>query len=129
MKKFLMILMALVMCLTLCACGDEAAAPAETAAPEQNEAPDGAQFIGTWDWKDFDEQGPSNGVTHLELYEGGTGKGTNSSMNEGSYYPVTWEVNSDVINITASDTPTVGMKLQDGKLVAVDGTFSYTKAE
>lgn len=118
MKKAISLILAIIMCLSLCACGGG------NDTPETEE-----QVVGTWEWKTLGEQGPINGVTHMELYEGGTGKGTNSSMSESSYYPITWEIKGDVINITASDTPTIGVKLEDGKLVAVDGTVTYTRSE
>ena len=143
MKKTITLLLILVVCLSLCACGsntndvsepqgsdqssETVAAPVETPASEEKTED---LYIGTWEWKDFDEQGPSNGVTHMELYAGGTGKGTNSThKGTDSYYPITWEINGDVINITASNTPKVGMKLEDGKLVSVDGSFSYTRVD
>jgi hypothetical protein len=63
----------------------------------------------------------------MELYEGGTGKGTNSETTDGSYYSITWEINDNVINVTASDAPAIGLKFVDGKLVTVDGTATYTK--
>lgn len=145
MKKLIVLLLAAVMCLSLAACGgnisgddanNDADASTEVSTTEtkvQNESSTQTngltdkEVIGTWEWKNFDEQGPANGVTHMELYEGGTGKGTNSEMTDGSYYSITWEINDNVINVTASDAPAIGLKLVDGKLVTVDGTATYTK--
>ena len=128
MKKILSLIMALIMCLSLCACGDKKATDATEAATISDVLAE-EDVVGTWQWITPGEQGPANGVTHLELYEGGTGKGTNSSMTGGSYYPVTWEIRDGVINISASNTPTVGMKFEDGKLIAVDRSFTYTRVE
>lgn len=133
MKKAISLFLALVMCLSLCACGGGNDTPETIEVPTetttQNNGLTEEQVIGTWEWRTFGEQGPINGVTHMELYEGGTGKGTNSSMTGGSYYPITWEIKGDVINISASNAPTIGLKLEDGKLVAVDGTVTYTRIE
>ena len=133
MKKAISLLLTLAVCLSLCACGSENDTTITTEAPiktiTQNNDLTEEQVIGTWEWRTSGEQGPINGVTHMELYEGGTGKGTNSSMTGGSYYSITWEIKGQVINISASNAPTVGAKLEDGKLVAVDGTVTYTKIE
>ena len=49
-------------------------------------------------------------------------------MANGEYYAITWEINGNVINVTVSDLPgATGLKLEDGKLVTVDGTATYTK--
>ena len=130
MKKALALLLALVMVLSLAACGGNAATETkvQNESSTQTNGLTDKEVIGTWEWENFDEQGPANGVTHMELYEGGTGKGTNSGMTNGEYYAITWEINVNVINVTVSDLPgATGLKLEDGKLVTVDGTATYTK--
>ena len=142
MKKAIIILLALLMILSLAACGGGSAStntPAPTEAPatpeptpkptpEPTEDPAEAlakKVVGVWKWTDG--EGPSNGVIDMELYEGGTGKGTNNLMTTGSYYPITWEIKGDVINITASNAPTIGFKYEEESLVSVDsGKTTYT---
>ena len=131
MKKMLCFTLTLVICLTLCACGCacKSSCSSEDITTETTEPSIEEEIIGIWEWVTPSERGPLNGVTHLELYEGGTGKGTNSIMTGGAYYPVTWIIKGNVINIYASNTPAVGVKFEDGKLVAVDGTFTYTRVD
>ena len=103
MKRLIVTFLTVVMCLSLAACGgnisgdnannavDESTEVSATETKVQNESSTQTngltdkEVIGTWEWKNFDEQGPANGVTHMELYEGGTGKGTNSEMTDGNY--------------------------------------------
>lgn len=71
-------------------------------------------------WECPEASAPDNGVSYMELYEGGTGKGGYKKLlEEGSYYPITWEVSGEVINITASNTPTIGFKYENNTLVCV----------
>ena len=74
MKKAFSLILALVMCLSLCACGggeQNTTEPSQEATESPNES-----VVGSWYWVNTDDVGPANGVTHMELYEGGTGKGT-----------------------------------------------------
>lgn len=127
MKKAISLILVLVLCLSLCACGggeQNATEPSQEATESPNES-----VVGSWYWVNTDEVGPANGVTHMELYEGGTGKGTNSSMTDDSHYPITWEVKDGIVNVSASNAPTIGLKVTDDALVAVDGSCSYKKLE
>ena len=129
MKRILLMVLALAVGLSLCACESyeitTTAAETQTTSAAAQDVLTDEQVVGIWEWQDYEERGPLNGVMHMELYEGGTGKGTNNLLKGDSYYPIVWEIKGEVINISASNAPIVGLKLNKGKLVAVDGSCSY----
>lgn len=101
MKKALSLILALVLCLSLCACGT-------TNGDNTLDVKDAV--IGTWKcyYELTKDSPPDNkaGDTYsqtIELYKGGTGKiyWYNETRNhEGNDYSLTWEIEDGVVNIT-----------------------------
>ena len=82
--------------------------------------------IGTW----VIENDTRYNMEKIMLYEGGTGKGIEieeDEKNPSGWYPIEWEIKDGVLNIKASNLPSEGYKLENDKLITVDGKYTYTK--
>ena len=92
MKKAISLLLALVMCLSLCACGGGESNTPNT--PETTEAPtdavmdknDSSNYIGTWETEH----------SRLTITKGGVGRYEMLTQNSG-YYDLNWEVKDEVL--------------------------------
>ena len=90
------------------------------------------QCIGTWEWSFEDSPDKTNfgGIETLELSDGGVGKGTNSMTEDGSYYPITWEIEDDVLKVSFTADPLTGAFYVDGDtMTSTDGGYVYLKAD
>ena len=94
MKKTISMLLALVLCLSLCACGGGNETPNTTETPETTETPtdaamdknDSSNYIGTWETEH----------SRLTITKGGVGRYEMLSENEG-HYDLNWEVKDEVL--------------------------------
>ena len=92
MKKAISLILALVMCLSLCACGGGESNTPNT--PETTEAPtdavldknDSSNYIGTWETEH----------SRLTITKGGVGRYEMLTENSG-YYDLNWEVKDEVL--------------------------------
>lgn len=85
------------------------------------------QIIGTWEIVNSNYS-----VSKMVLYKGGTGKGYESTMTDGStYYSLAWDIKDEVVNISLDPTGhfVTGYTLEEGELVSVDGERHYKKIE
>lgn len=131
MKKILALLLAAIMCVSLVACGND------TTSKEENETVNtestaqdsiGGLCVGTWEWDFKASESNDWGVETMELFKGGTGKGTNSMCSEGEYYPLTWEVKDDVLVVSFEADPlSCAFELDGDKLTSTDGKLIYNK--
>lgn len=70
------------------------------------------------------------GIETMELSDGGVGKGTNSLQKDGSYYPITWEIEDDVLKVSFTADPLTGAFYVDGDtMTSTDGSYVYLKAD
>ena len=134
MKKLLALLLAAIMCVSLVACGNDTTSKEEkeTVRTESTEstAQDsiGELCVGTWKWDFKASESNDWGVETMELFKGGTGKGTNSMHSEGQYYPLTWEVKDDVLVVSFEADPlSCAFELDGDKLTSTDGKLIYNK--
>ena len=97
MKKTVSLILALMMCLSLCACGGngDTNTPAESQPAELKDS-----VLGTWERKFTTSEG-QNVKQIIEIYKGGTGKFLIYSDGESSYQ-ASWEIKDDVLNFTYS---------------------------
>ena len=66
----------------------------------------------------------------MELSDGGVGKGTNSLQKDVSYYPITWEIEDDVLKVSFTADPLTGAFYVDGDtMTSTDGSYVYLKAD
>jgi outer membrane biogenesis lipoprotein LolB len=86
MKKALSILLALVLCLSLCACGGSTA---ETPTEKTMDKNDSANYIGVWETKD----------RRITINKGGVGRYEQPNSDYG-YFDFTWEIKDEVLVIT-----------------------------
>ena len=92
MKRMIALTLALVMCLSLCACGGGESNTPNT--PETTEAPtdavmdknDSSNYIGTWETEH----------SRLTITKGGVGRYEMLTQNSG-YYDLNWEVKDEVL--------------------------------
>ena len=92
MKKAISLLLALVLCLSLCACGGGESNTPNT--PETTETPtdaamdknDSSNYIGTWETEH----------SRLTITKGGVGRYEMLTQNSG-YYDLNWEVKDEVL--------------------------------
>lgn len=132
MKKIIALFLAVVMCLSLAACGGENTDVAENSTAAESDTEELKDLVvGTWEIQ-FDLSDPKGGGDDsMELYKGGTGKGFASYMNEGNYHSIKWEIVDDVINIDLDGTGMflTGYTYEDGVLTSVDGKNVYYKVD
>ena len=139
MKKVLALVMALVLVLSLVACGggekkieekqeelkakiQEAAKEIEMAEPTIDPIKS-AVFRGCWQWTSG--EAPANGVTDFELYDSWNGK----AMGDDFVYYCETEISDNEVIISDKDGkyPTLRFKYEDNTLVSVDsGKATYT---
>ena len=97
MKRLMLCFLAIVMCLSLCACG--------TTGKNMKDS-----IVGTWKYYyelaeasfPYENVGDKC-VQTIELYKGGTGRiywYNETCDHEGSNVPLTWEIKDDLVNIT-----------------------------
>lgn len=153
MKKALSLLLALVMCLSLCACGgttngteptitESAKTDPTITEPAEKELKD--LVIGTW-VREYEYNGKYF-VTTINVYKGGTGTFRTVETDADYETPVekeqegatptktTWEINDDVLNITTAPdlfgSTIMGFIYQNEDqetLQTVDGTKTYLR--
>lgn len=119
--------LALVMVISLTACGGSGEQKDTSKDTSTTETIENA-IIGSWKI----ESGKSMGNEYITFYEGGTGKATNSSLEDGSYYPFTWEIKGNIVNLTEelNGGTTTGLKYENDKLVGVDeNKATYIRGE
>lgn len=88
MKKALSILLVLVICLSLCACGSSNDAPATEAPTEKTmDKNDTSNYVGEW----------ANEYFSLTITKGGVGRYTNLSNGGKEQYDLNWEVKDEVL--------------------------------
>lgn len=88
MKKALSILLVLVMCLSLCACGGGNDTPAtETPTEKTMDKNDTSNYVGEW----------ANEYFSLTITKGGVGRYTNLSNGGKEQYDLNWEVKDEVL--------------------------------
>lgn len=130
MKKVISLVLALLMCLSLCACGGNNA-------PEATETPTETQTIelkdcvvGTWE-RNFTTSDGEEVKQVIEAYKGGTGKffiyTVENGLEKNGSFQASWEIRDDVLNFTCgSSSVTLGLILDtDAKpmtLTRVDDT-------
>ena len=104
MKKALSLILALVLCLSLCACGGNAGDEPQKQTEESKEALSSEDFIGSWECEytsDVDNSFVSLGdsiTARIEIYEAGIAKiiATNTTKEkEHENYSATWEIKDD----------------------------------
>lgn len=128
MKKIVALILALTMCLSLCACGG-------TAKTED-------AIIGTWEYNfKLKETGAAGKKgddyqQKLELYSGGTGKLEYNNLTSGEDHgnpSLTWEVEENIVNITFQSGfgGVVGLTYDatNDTLSRSDADIVYTRAE
>lgn len=125
MKKLFALLLALVMSISLVACGgggDTKNTNNTTSQPDVTELKDYA--IGTWE-RSFTASTGENIKQVMEIYKGGTGKFIIYSNNDGEF-SATWEIQDDVLNFTYSSpvTATYGFTLD-----TEDGLLTLTRVD
>lgn len=88
MKKAISLLLALVLCLPLCACGGESNTPetAEAHTDAVMDKNDSSNYIGTWETEH----------SRLTITKGGVGRYEMLTQNSG-YYDLNWEVKDEVL--------------------------------
>lgn len=88
MKKAISLLLALVLCLSLCACGGESNTPetAEASTDAVMDKNDSSNYIGTWETEH----------SRLTITKGGVGRYEMLTQNSG-YYDLNWEVKDEVL--------------------------------
>lgn len=114
MKKAISLILALVMCLSLCACGGGESNTPNT--PETTEAPtdavldknDSSNYIGTWETEH----------SRLTITKGGVGRYEMLTENSG-YYDLNWEVKDEVLITQISF---MGMEHKAVLEISEDGT-------
>ena len=127
MKKLLALLLAIVLCFTLCACGGT---------QKMKNA-----VIGTW-IREYEFNG-TNYTTTIQIFKGGTGTFDTKEDGKRDYLAetlggvsvpdsITWEIVDNVLNIYIEDSGTnIGFIYTDEKdetLQSVDGTKIYLRA-
>jgi len=95
MKKVLSMILAFVLCLSLCACGKNGGTDS-SAESQSLEVKD--YVIGTWE-RCFTNSKGQNVKQTIEIYKGGTGKFLIYSDREYSYV-ANWEIKDDILNFT-----------------------------
>ena len=128
MKKIIALLLAIVMCLSMCACG--------TTGKNMKDS-----IVGTWKYyyelteaSVYYENVGDKCVQTIELYKGGTGRiywYNETADHEGSNVPLTWEIKDDIVNITYD----IGVVCNKGyeydyetdKLKTVDGSRVFER--
>ena len=128
MKKIFPLILAVALALSLVACGGgQGNNESSEAAGLTNE-----QCIGTWKWSFEDSPDKTNlgGAETLELSDGGVGKGTGPLTSDGSYYPLTWEIEDDILKISFTADPLTGAFYVDGNtMTSTDGGYVYLKVD
>ena len=128
MKKALSILLALVLCLSLCACGGGNDAPATEAPTEKTmDKNDTSNYVGEWE----------NQFYRLTITKGGVGRYANYDKEQ---YDLNWEVKDEVLITQISffgiehkavlelnEDGTVLNIIQMGFPVSYEGMDSFTK--
>ena len=136
MKKLFALLLAAIMCVSLAACGNDTTSKEENGAvnttvdttESTNQDSLGELCVGTWKWDFKASESNDWGVETMELFKGGTGKGTNSMHSEGQYYPLTWEVKDDVLVVSFEADPlSCAFELDGDKLTTTDGKLIYNR--
>ena len=104
MKRIIFLLLALVMCLSLCACGGNDA-PSTPEAPEATEKTLETKdyVIGTWE-RNFTTSEDEDVRQVMEVYKGGTGKffiyTVHNGLEKNGSFEASWEIRDDVLNFT-----------------------------
>lgn len=85
------------------------------------------EIVNTWKI----QNNPSYYYQIMVLYEGGTGKGFSDLSKKDSYYPLSWEIVDNVVNISNANDKhfETGYKLENGVLTSVDGEITFSKYE
>lgn len=132
MKKLLALLLAIIMCISLIACGNNTASieESETVNTESTAQDNISELcIGTWKWDFKNSESNDWGVETMELFKGGTGKGTNSMHSNGQYYPLTWEVKDGILVVSFEADPlSCAFEVDVEQMTSTDGKLIYNKA-
>lgn len=137
MKKAIALLLALVMLLSLAACGGGNTTSGngnDTQGTQQgNDTPEGSglteeQCIGTWEWSKESTGFGLMGIETLELYKGGTGKGYASYYQNGQYAELSWQITDDLLKVSlTSDPSSLVFELDGNTAISTDGENIYIK--
>ena len=143
MKKVVVLILAVVICVALVACGGKIEAQSENNvsqitssvvadSSEQDVIELKDYAIGTWE-RHFTTSDGEEVTQVMEIYKGGTGKFIIYSNNDGTFH-ATWETQDDVLNFTYSSpvTATYGFILDaDSEVITLtrvdDSTVIFTK--
>lgn len=131
MKKLFALFLVALMSLSLVACGSgttstEDKTVGNTESTTQESIND--LCIGTWKWDFKNSESNDWGVETMELFKGGTGKGTNSLHTNGAYYPLTWEVKDDVLVVSFEADPlSCAFEVDGEQMTSTDGKLIYNK--
>ena len=135
MKKILFLVLTATLMMSLASCSDKESSnnvPSESSQISETTGLTNEQCIGTWEWSFEDSPDKTNfgGIETMELSDGGVGKGTNSSQKDGSYHPITWEIEDDVLKVSFTADPLTGAFYVDGDtMTSTDGGYVYLKAD
>lgn len=81
--------------------------------------------IGTWEIVNND----TYVMPTIVLYKGGTGQGLERNDNKG-FYPITWEIKDNVLNVTASGTRfTFNVDKKENTIKSMQGSLVYKKVK
>ena len=138
-KKYTSLVLAIIMSFSFVACGSNAqteSKPKEEVQTEssQTETENTTQknieelCLGTWKWDFKNSESNDWGVETMELFKGGTGKGTNSLHTDGAYYPLKWEVKDDVLVVSFEADPlSCAFEIEEDTMTSTDGKLIYHK--
>ena len=94
MKKIIALLLSVVLCFALVACGGEKKEELTT-----------DDIVGTWILEKAPGQRPPFTHVRFDLYKGGTGEAHDAEVKANSYHPVRWEIVDGVVVISYSFDP------------------------
>ena len=133
MKKFLSLLLALVMCISLVACGDNS----NQSEPTSNDATvseksEKDKYLGVWEYIGEIPSDSDRYVQQLKIYKGGTGERVviDKTLSEPIVLAFSWEINDDVFNMIMSefgDTSKMGFVMENDILTSVNGEYEFKK--
>ena len=135
MKKILSLLLALAMCISLVACGnnDNQVEPTsnDTNISEKSEKD---KYIGVWEYVGEISSDSDRYPHQMKVYKGGSGERVivDKNNSEPIILPFSWEINDDVFNMIVSDfgeTNKMGFVIEDGILTSVNGEYKFEKVE